>query len=166
MTLTYGIHNYYNDELIKLHFISHFLDHFVGLNVGLEFFSFRTTIVIWIFNIFKYPVLSFQFISHRLLRWTLIPLCFPVLIFSNIVLVYSGGSVLYLIMLALQCFFYAMVLCGALANSKAHMPTLIKVCHYIFFMNYNVYLGFIRFVRHGQSPIWDKVSRTNLVKVG
>jgi cellulose synthase/poly-beta-1,6-N-acetylglucosamine synthase-like glycosyltransferase len=28
-----------------------------------------------LFNVFKYPVLSFQFISHRILRWTLCPIC-------------------------------------------------------------------------------------------
>ena len=37
-----------------------------------------------LFNVFKYPALSFQFISHRILRWTLCPICLIALLVANI----------------------------------------------------------------------------------
>src|ERR1041385_3409595 len=42
-------------------------------------------------NPFKYSVLSFQYISHRVLRWTLAPLSLPLLLISNILLVTTGS---------------------------------------------------------------------------
>ena len=42
-----------------------------------------------LFNVFRYPVLSFQFISHRILRWTLCPVCLLVCFISNAWLVYT-----------------------------------------------------------------------------
>ncbi len=42
-----------------------------------------------LFNVFRYPILSFQFISHRILRWTLCPLCLVTGLITNFLLVYN-----------------------------------------------------------------------------
>ena len=42
-------------------------------------------------NIFKYGILSFQYISHRVLRWTLAPLSLPLLLISNLALAFQTG---------------------------------------------------------------------------
>ena len=61
-----------------------------------------------LFNIFRYPVLSFQFISHRVLRWTLSPVCLIILAVANALICLKGGSVFYQIFpLVMQAGFYA-----------------------------------------------------------
>ena len=66
-----------------------------------------------LFNIFKYPVLSFQFISHRILRWTLCPLCLVLLLLSNIVLFNKGYSHgFYGWFLHVQLLFYLLAMLG------------------------------------------------------
>src|SRR5258705_12020168 len=58
--------------------------------------AFQAMIIVrGLFNIFKYPVLSFQFISHRILRWTLCPVCLVLLFASNIVIVVKQGGAFY-----------------------------------------------------------------------
>lgn len=57
-------------------------------------------------NPFRYGWLSFQYISHRVLRWTLAPLSLIVVLLSNIYLI-NTGSVFYESVLFLQILFYA-----------------------------------------------------------
>ena len=48
-----------------------------------------------LFNVFRYPVLSFQFISHRILRWTLCPFACWYVFLSNAFLVFHGAGGFY-----------------------------------------------------------------------
>ena len=54
-------------------------------------------------NIFKYRLLSFQYISHRVLRWTITPLALSFVFFLNIIL--CGHSAFYQILLLFQGIF-------------------------------------------------------------
>lgn len=112
-----------------------------------------------IFNFFKHPVLSFQFFSHRILRWTLTPLSFPLLFIANILLVLCHPDIFFVIFLAMQSAFYLLSIVGISLKSDRKMLKISKICHYIFFMNYSVYLGFVRFLKGRQSVIWEKTGR-------
>lgn len=112
-----------------------------------------------IFNIFKYPVLFFQFFSHRFLRWTLTPLCLPILFIVNMVLFLYADNSFYAVMFISQVFFYLIALAGFYFEPKTYAFRIIKICHYFFFMNYSLYLGFIKFLRGRQSAVWDKAQR-------
>lgn len=116
-----------------------------------------------LFNIFKYPVLSFQFISHRILRWTLCPVCLITLFLSNIVVLINGGGLFYAVFLLLQLFFYALAFFGMFyANKNIKLKTL-YVPYYFLFMNISVFLGFNRFLKKQQTVLWEKASRQKLV---
>lgn len=68
-------------------------------------------------NPFKYGVLTFQYISHRVLRWTLAPLCLPLILFSNILLaIFSGG--IFQILLICQISFYLFAMLGFILERK------------------------------------------------
>jgi len=115
-----------------------------------------------IFNVFEHPVLFFQFFSHRILRWTLTPLSFPTLLITNILaLIYSGNQFLF-ILLILQMLFYLVVAIGALFNSGSGFSKPFRLCYYLVFMNWTVYLGFWRFLRGKQSVVWEKAKREEL----
>ena len=111
-----------------------------------------------LFNIFKYPVLSFQFISHRVLRWTLAPLALPIILITNILLAASGNKV-YQVILGLQILFYAAAFLGLLLERQKLKIKAFFVPYYFCVMNYAVYRGFWRIVGGKQSVVWEKAKR-------
>ncbi len=105
-------------------------------------------------NIFRHKTLSFLYISHRVLRWTICPLSLPVIFFSALYLYIYTSNPLYQWALILQLFFYVTALIGYLTKWK-----LFYISFYFFFMNLCVYIGFFRFLRRKQSAVWEKVER-------
>jgi len=68
-------------------------------------------------NPFKYPLLSFQLISHKILRW-LIPIYLPIIFIINLFLL---DSIFFQVMFGLQIFFYLTALLGyILEKNKWH----------------------------------------------
>lgn len=112
-----------------------------------------------LFNVFKYPVLSFQFISHRILRWTICPILLLMVLISNIVLVSLGGGLFYSIILALQVLFYAMAILGWVLASREIKVKTLYIPFYFLFMNYAVILGFRRYIQNKQTVLWEKAER-------
>lgn len=110
-------------------------------------------------NIFRYGILSFQYISHRVLRWTIAPLCLPLLLVFNLLIVFRNGGLIYSILLAAQVLFYLSALAGWIfRNYKINIPGFF-IPFYFFFMNYAAYLGFWRFIRKKQSVNWERAKR-------
>ena len=110
-------------------------------------------------NIFKYPILSFQYISHRVLRWTLCPLFLPLILMCNIILVLSGASLIYSLILAAQFLFYGMALAGWLLSMKNKKISFLYAPYYFVFINVSLYLGFIRFLKGSQTVLCEKAGR-------
>lgn len=109
-------------------------------------------------NIFRYGTLSFQYISHRVLRWTLAPLFLPVLFALNVYLAVSG-SVFYQFLLICQILFYAAAWAGYLLEQRRLKVKIFFVPYYFCVMNYSMYAGLLRYLRGGQSVLWEKAKR-------
>lgn len=113
-----------------------------------------------LFNVFKYPVVSFQFISHRILRWTICPVALVVLLVSNILLVIASGSNLfYQAVLAMQGVFYLLAITGWMYASRDIKVKALYIPFYFLFMNISVFMGFNRFIRNKQTVLWERASR-------
>jgi len=112
-----------------------------------------------LFNVFKYPVVSFQFISHRILRWTLCPIALVTLFVSNFLIVLMGGNIFYQIVLFLQVIFYGMAIAGWIFANKDVQVKILYVPFYFLFMNVAVFIGFGRYIRKKQTVVWDKAAR-------
>jgi poly-beta-1,6-N-acetyl-D-glucosamine synthase len=113
-----------------------------------------------LFNIFKYPVVSFQFISHRILRWTICPVALVLLLISNIILVISYSSNLfYQAVLAMQGLFYLLAIAGWVYASRDIKVKALYIPFYFLFMNISVFMGFNRFIRNKQTVLWERASR-------
>jgi poly-beta-1,6-N-acetyl-D-glucosamine synthase len=112
-----------------------------------------------LFNIFRYPVLSFQFISHRILRWTLCPVCLITGLISNVILVYNNAGRLYFVVLLGQIVFYAMALVGWIFARRNIKSKVFYIPYYFLFMNLSVFLGFYRFLGKKQTAVWEKADR-------
>jgi cellulose synthase/poly-beta-1,6-N-acetylglucosamine synthase-like glycosyltransferase len=113
-------------------------------------------------NIFKYGTLSFQYISHRVLRWSLTPLCLILLIpvltilSANEGLFYFG---FYSILFWLQILFYSAALLGWFLENRKTSIKILFVPYYFFVMNLSVVLGFFRYIKKTQSVNWEKSKR-------
>lgn len=113
-------------------------------------------------NIFKYGTLSFQYISHRVLRWTITPLCLILLIPVSAILAYSDGFLnykLYSIIFWLQLLFYTAALTGWFLENRATRVKALFVPYYFFIMNLSVVLGFFRYLKKSQSVNWERAKR-------
>lgn len=113
-------------------------------------------------NIFKYGTLSFQYISHRVLRWTLAPLALLFLIPVGIVLALKEGILdfgFYSILLWLQLLFYLSALLGWYLENKSIRVKLLFVPYYFFIMNLSVFLGLKRYLKGAQSVNWERARR-------
>lgn len=114
-------------------------------------------------NIFRFPVVSFQYISHRVLRWTLSPLSLLVLLLSNIVLAVYAGGWFYPACLAIQVLGYLAAFTGYKLAARNTKISLFYIPFYFLFMNIAVYQGFYRYLTRSQSAAWEKAKRSNKV---
>jgi poly-beta-1,6-N-acetyl-D-glucosamine synthase len=115
----------------------------------------------YVLNPFKYGILSFQYISHRVLRWTLAPLFLPFIFLSNVWLALQG-SWFFIAVLAAQVFFYALAAFGYLLKDKEISIKGFFVPYYFSVMNLAVYAGFLRYTKGRQSVVWEKAKRASM----
>jgi len=111
-------------------------------------------------NIFKYPLLSFQYVSRRLLRWIFCPLMLVVLLVSNILIVSNlHATGFYSWTLYVQGAFYGIAIAGWLFVRSGRKAGWFTIPFYFVFMNYCLVKGFIKFVKGRQSVLWEKSLR-------
>ena len=113
-------------------------------------------------NVFKYGTLSFQYISHRVLRWTLTPLCLVLLIPVSFILSYNVGVFnvgLYSVLFWLQVLFYCAALLGWFLENRSTRVKALFIPYYFFIMNLSVILGFFRYIKKSQSVNWERAKR-------
>lgn len=105
----------------------------------------------------KHPVLTWQYVSHRVLRWSISALALPLLLLVNLYLAFD--SVFYAGVLIAQVLFYGMAMLGwALENRRIRLKVLF-VPYYFSMMNYAVMAGFLRWRKGGQKAAWERAKR-------
>ncbi len=114
-------------------------------------------------NPFKYGLLSFQYISHRVLRWTLAPLGLLLMIITSVFLAmpgcYTDFTSVYTWLFWGQVIFYLMALLGWYLESHKIKLKILYIPYYFFIMNLAVYLGFFRYIKKQQSVNWERAKR-------
>ena len=115
-------------------------------------------------NVFKYGMLSFQYISHRVLRWTVTPLCLMLMIPLSFLLAYQEGFInngFYSVFFVLQSLFYMAALLGWFLENKSTRIKALFVPYYFFIMNLSVVMGFFRYMRNTQTVNWERAKRAS-----
>ncbi len=114
-------------------------------------------------NPFRYGLLSFQYISHRVLRWTLAPIGLLIILVCNFFLVMHSGffhfGSIYPYLFWGQLVFYVAALAGWLLEDRNIKIKLLYIPFYFFIMNLAVYLGFFRYIKRQQSVNWERAKR-------
>lgn len=114
-------------------------------------------------NIFRYGMLSFQYISHRVLRWTLAPLFLPTILILNFFISLNQGFFefgnIYTWLFWAQVLFYVAALTGWYFENRQIKIKVLFVPYYFFIMNLSVFLGLKRFLKGQQSVKWERAKR-------
>ncbi|GAB3489963.1 glycosyltransferase family 2 protein [Spirosoma knui] len=117
----------------------------------------------YLLNFFRYGWLSFQYVSHRVLRWAVTPFCLPLLLILNGILlmlpISESATTFWQYILVLQVLFYTTAYVGYTLENRHTRWKLTFVPFYFVFMNWCVLLGFARFQRGNLSGIWEKAER-------
>ena len=110
-------------------------------------------------NPFAYPKVAFQYVSHRVLRWSITPLALFALFPLNLLLLFASGSLIYQLLFLLQLFFYLSALTGHILKVSGRRNKLLYIPCYFLFMNLNVFLGIGYLMSHKDSGTWEKARR-------
>jgi biofilm PGA synthesis N-glycosyltransferase PgaC len=112
-----------------------------------------------LFYFWKNPKLSFLYISHRVLRWTLSPLLLPCIFIVNLIICFNVSDVFYQTTMLLQILFYLVAFLGwFLPKIKINLKAA-YFAYYFVFMNISLYQGFFRHLSGKQSVLWEKAKR-------
>lgn len=103
------------------------------------------------------PVLSFQYISHRVLRWSISALALPLIFIANYFLLVQGA--LYVYLFYAQIAFYALALLGWFLENREVRVKALFVPYYFLMMNYAVFAGFFRWLKGSQKVTWERAKR-------
>lgn len=119
--------------------------------------------IIWLrklLNPFRFPMLSFQYLSHRVLRWTITPfLMIAALVVNGIILFEVQESFLYTFSFICQVMFYLAAYAGKLLEDRKVKVKILFIPYYFSMMNYAVIAGIFRYFFSEQSVIWEKALR-------
>jgi poly-beta-1,6-N-acetyl-D-glucosamine synthase len=110
-------------------------------------------------NPFKYPVLAFQFISHRILRWIITPYLLIIILMLNVILVFNEGDYVYYFLLILQIIFYAIALAGWLFQKNETVNKFLFIPFYFCLMNFAMIAGMKKYISGQQTSIWERSKR-------
>lgn len=114
-------------------------------------------------NFFKYGLLTWQYISHKVLRWTITPLSLFVLYFVNLLIVYINRSWapdnFFTIFFYVQNFCYYVALAGWYFENRKIRNKLFFAPYYFVMINYAAILGVFRYFKGKQSVNWEKSKR-------
>lgn len=110
-------------------------------------------------NPFHQPLFTFQYISHRVLRWTITPFLLILVLILNAVIAWQTHSGFYQVIFILQVIFYLLALLGYYFESKNIRIKALFIPYYFCVMNYAVLAGMLRYIRKNQSAAWEKSRR-------
>ncbi len=110
-------------------------------------------------NPLHHPVFTFQYLSHRVLRWTITPFLLILAFILNGIIAIKTELIFYQILFILQVLFYLLSLIGFYFESRNLRIKALFVPYYFCVMNFAVIAGLVRFLRKEQSAAWEKSKR-------
>lgn len=108
-------------------------------------------------NPFKNGLLTFQYLSHRVLRWVFVPFALLFIFVINAFL--ATENQFYSLIFIAQVLFYTMAISGFYAEKNGRKIKILYVPYYFSLMNYSAIAGFKRFLQNQQNVVWEKAVR-------
>jgi cellulose synthase/poly-beta-1,6-N-acetylglucosamine synthase-like glycosyltransferase len=104
-------------------------------------------------NPFKYPMFSFELISHKFVKFMVPFLLFIIFVLNSVILSRQGG--IYLITFSAQILFYFL---GCLGNLQDNIKFLSKInahCKTFILVNFAIFLGWLRYIQGETYTTWQ-----------
>jgi cellulose synthase/poly-beta-1,6-N-acetylglucosamine synthase-like glycosyltransferase len=111
-----------------------------------------------LWRIWKHPILTFTYVSHRVLRWSITAFVLPFLFLVNGLLALTGEPI-YIFFFLAQCFFFGLAYIGFQNEKQGKTGKLTYVPYYFSVMNYAVWAGFLRHIKGSQKATWERSKR-------
>ena len=108
-------------------------------------------------NIFKYPLLTIQYFSRRILRWIAGPLLLILILITNIGLL--NQHYIFQYFLFGQAIFYLFALAGRIFIAAGRRMGILNIPFYFMFMNVCLVKGFFNYISGRQTVLWEKSMR-------
>ncbi|MFB5944691.1 glycosyltransferase family 2 protein [Albibacterium profundi] len=115
-------------------------------------------------NPVAYGILSFQYISHRVLRWSITPILLIITFILNGLLVIKAEGLIYSLMFGSQLAFYLLALLGYRLEKKELKLKIAFIPYYFCVMNYAVIVGTFKYFTTKRSAVWEKAERKENIK--
>jgi biofilm PGA synthesis N-glycosyltransferase PgaC len=110
-------------------------------------------------NPFHNFVLTFQYISHRVLRWTVTPFLMLLVFGLNAVIAAKTHDTAYVALFYLQIGFYASAMFGWIMERRKVRVKSFFIPYYFCMMNYAIVAGMQRHFLARQTVTWEKAKR-------
>lgn len=110
-------------------------------------------------NPFIYPLLTFKYVSHKVLRWTIVPLAIVLLPIINFLIILNNSTPLYIALFICLLLFYGMALIGYLLKNNTVKYHTIFLPYYLVMMHISELQGFWKYINNKQDVKWDKARR-------
>lgn len=114
-------------------------------------------------NPFKYGLLTWQYFSHKVLRWTLAPLSLFAIFVVNVIMVWTSGNWMtpdfYTFFLYIQMIGYTLAFAGWILENNKLRFKLLFVPYYFTAINYAAIRGMYRYFKGKQTVNWEKSKR-------
>jgi cellulose synthase/poly-beta-1,6-N-acetylglucosamine synthase-like glycosyltransferase len=114
-------------------------------------------------NPFKYGLLTWQYFSHKVLRWTLAPLSLFAIFVVNVIMVWTSGNWVtpdfYTFFLYIQTIGYFLAFAGWILENNQLRFKLLFVPYYFTAINYAAIRGMYRYFKGKQTVKWEKSKR-------
>jgi cellulose synthase/poly-beta-1,6-N-acetylglucosamine synthase-like glycosyltransferase len=110
-------------------------------------------------DLFKYPLLSFQYFSRRLLRWIASPVLIVMILLSNVWLAVHQQGVIFNSLLLAQLLFYSLAFVGRFLVAAGWRAGILNIPFYFLFMNLCLVRGFFKYIQGRQTVLWEKSMR-------
>lgn len=110
-------------------------------------------------NPFLKPTLTFKYLSHKVLRWLIVPFAILLLPIINIFIALSVDNKIYILTLLVSVIIYGMAFAGIFLKN-------FRISNHIFFLPYyfistqiSEYKGLLRYITNRHNHKWEKAKR-------
>ena len=107
-------------------------------------------------NVFRYGLFSYQYLCHKLIRWS-VPLFLCVSFITNMAL--APKSFLYLGLFLAQMIFYSLAVWGWMRGKDAPSRDLVKIPAYFLTVNASIAVAWWRYFRNQRVVMWTPSER-------
>lgn len=107
-------------------------------------------------NPFKYGIISYSYLIHRIARWTIAPLATLIAIISGSFLILENWIYW---PISLSTILLTIITLIGIKNGLFQLPGVFRIVSYFLMMNFSVIAGWFRFLSGKQTVLWEKAKR-------